>query len=247
MIQDGVLDGVSAVIGLHIDSAIPAGKIGLMPGPVMAAADSFKVTITGKGGHGAYPEATIDAVVIGAQVVQAIQQIVSRRVSALEPAIVTVGSFHSSSVRGNIISENVILEGTVRSFNKEIRAKVMDELERACSIARTFGADYKIEWEMGYPATVNDPAVTALMHTVACELIGEKNVIEVPKKTWAEDFSMFAEIVPGAFMFLGAEIQGDRRNHHSDTFDINESGLYIGTAVLAETARRLIPFMEQKK
>jgi amidohydrolase len=247
MIQDGALEGLSAVIGLHMDANIPAGQVGLMPGPVMAAADGFTIKITGKGGHGAYPETTIDAVVLGAQVVQAIQQIVSRRVSALEPAIVTIGSFHSSSSRGNIISEAVTLEGTFRSFSNEVRQKIMEELEKACSIAKILGGDYELKYELGYPTTVNDPEITRVMHEVACELIGEKNVLVVPKKTWSEDFSMFAEIVPGAFMFLGGEIAGDRRSHHSATFDLDESGLYIGTAILSETARRLIPYLESRK
>lgn len=243
MIEDGALLDVAAVIGLHMDASLPAGKVGIMPGPVMAAADGFTITITGKGGHGAYPESTIDAVVLGAQVVQAIQQIVSRRVSALEPAVVTIGSFHSSSSRGNIISEQVTLEGSFRTFNKEVRRKIMEELERACSIARILGGDYKIHYEHGYPATVNDPAVTRLMREVAVELIGEENVLTIPQKTWSEDFSMFTEVVPGAFMFLGGEVAGDRRSHHSATFDIDESGLYIGSAILAETAKRLIPYL----
>jgi amidohydrolase len=247
MLEDGVLEGVSAIIGLHMDATIPAGKVGIMPGPVMAAADGFTVKIRGKGGHGAYPETTIDAVVLGAQVVQAIQQIVSRRVSALEPAIITIGAFHSSSLRGNIISEEVVLEGTFRTFNKEVRAKIMEELERACSLARILGGDYDIHYEHGYPTTVNDPDITKVMHATAVELIGEKNVIEIPKKTWSEDFSMFAEVVPGAFMFLGGEVAGDRRSHHSATFDIDESGLYIGTAILSETAKRLIPYLESRK
>jgi len=247
MIEDGVLEGVSAVIGLHMDANIPAGQVGIMPGPVMAAADSFTIEIIGKGGHGAYPETTIDAVVVGSQVVQAIQQIVSRRISALEPAIVTIGSFHSDSKRGNIISEKVTLEGTFRTFNRDVRKKVMEEIDRACSVARALGGDYRIHYDLGYPTTINEPGVTAIMHQVACELIGEKNVLNVPKKTWSEDFSMFAEIVPGAFMFLGGEVAGDRRSHHSPTFDLDESGLYIGSAILAETARRLIPYMETRK
>lgn len=247
MIEDGVLEGVDAVIGLHMDANIPAGQVGIMPGPVMAAADGFTIKINGKGGHGAYPETTVDAVVIAAQVVQAVQQIVSRRVSALEPAIVTIGSFHSSSTRGNIISEQVVLEGTFRTFNKDVRKKIMEELDRACSIARFLGGDYELTYELGYPTTVNDPEITKVMHEVAVELIGEQNVLTVPKKTWSEDFSMFAEIVPGAFMFLGGEVAGDRRSHHSATFDIDESGLYIGTAILAETAKRLIPYLNQRK
>jgi amidohydrolase len=240
MIEDGALEKVRSIIGLHMDASLPCGKVGISAGPVMAAGDAFKVTITGKGGHGAFPENTVDPVVIGAQVVQAIQQIVSRRISALDVAVITVGSFQSSSTRGNVISDHVELLGTIRTFNPHIRKTIFDELEKACSIARILGGDYRIDYETGYPATVNEPRTTETMRQVAIDLIGEDNVIALPPKTWSEDFSMYQELVPGAFMFLGCEIAGDRRSHHTATFDIEESGLYIGSAILAETAKRLL-------
>lgn len=240
MLEDNALDNVSAIIGLHADASLPAGKVGIISGPVMAACDGFSIVLTGKGGHGAYPETTVDAVIIGAQVVQAIQQIVSRRISALSPAIITIGAFHSSSTRGNVISESVTLEGTFRSFDQKVREHIIEELERACSIARVMGGDYKINYELGYPTTVNHPEITDVMRQAAIDLIGKENVIAVQPKTWSEDFSMFAEKVPGSFMFLGAEIDGSTRSHHSPDFDLNESGLYIGSAIMAETARRLM-------
>lgn len=240
MIEQGAMEGVDAVIGLHMDASIPVGKVAIRPGPVMAAQDGFRAVIKGKGGHGAYPEATIDSVVLASFAIQAIQQIVSRRIAAVEPAVVTVGSIQSDSKRGNIISENVELLGTLRSFNEVTRKKLMDEVERACSVVRALGGDFEIEYETGYPATVNDPDVTKVLHQTACDLIGEDNVITIPPKTWAEDFSVLAQAAPGAFMFLGGEIQGDRRAHHSPSFDLDESGLYIGTAILAEAARRLL-------
>lgn len=247
MLEDDALNGVSAVIGLHMDANIEAGKVAIMPGPVMAAADGFTIKIKGVGGHGAYPETTIDAVVLGAQVVQAVQQIISRRISALDPAIITIGSFHSSSSRGNVISEEVVLEGTFRTFSETVRNQIIEELEKACSIARMLGGDYEIHYEMGYPTTVNDPEVTNIMRAAAIDLIGAQNVLTVKPKTWSEDFSMFAEKVPGAFMFLGGEIKGDRRLHHSPTFDLDESGLYIGSAILAETALRLVKHYQSKQ
>jgi amidohydrolase len=240
MIEDGAMKGVDAVIGLHVDASLPAGKVAIMPGPVMAAADIFKLVITGKGGHGAYPETTIDSVVIAAQVITALQQVVSRRVTPVEPAVVTVGSIHSSSTRGNVISESVELLGTIRTFSKETRDKVMEEVERACGIARALGGDFKLTYELGYPPTVNNPEVAEVMRQAAIDLIGAENVLKVPPKTWGEDFSMLAEVSPGAFMFLGVEIAGDTRSHHSPTFDIDESSLYLGPAILAETARRLM-------
>jgi amidohydrolase len=217
-----------------------AGKVGIAPGPVMAAADGFSITIIGRGGHGAFPENAIDPVVIGAQVVQAIQQIVSRRISGLDPAIITIGSFQSSSTRGNVISDQVVLHGTIRTFNKAVRKVILEEMEKACAVARSLGADYQLKYELGYPTTINDPKITAVMRQAAIDLIGEENVITLAPKPWSEDFSMYQEIIPGAFMFLGCEITGDRRAHHSANFDLDESGLYIGSAVLAETARRLL-------
>jgi amidohydrolase len=240
MIEEGAMEGVDAVIGLHMDASIPAGKVAIMHGPVMAAADGFRITIKGQGGHGAYPEATVDAVVIGAQIVQAIQQIVSRRIPAIEPAVVTIGAIHSSSIRGNVISDKVELLGTIRSFSEEIRKTLIKEVDRVCSIARALGGDYETEYEMGYPATVNDPKVTEIMRKAAVDMVGPENVIAIPLKTWAEDFSMLAQAAPGCFMFLGGEIHGDRRAHHSPNFDLDESGLYIGPAILAETAKRLM-------
>ena len=247
MLEDNALEGCSAIIGLHMDASLPAGTVGIISGPVMAAVDSFSITIIGKGGHGAYPESTIDAVVVGSQVVQAIQQIVSRRVSALEPAIITIGSFQSSSTRGNIISDSVKLEGSFRTFNKQVRELIIQELDRACSLARVLGGDYKIEYEFGYPTTVNNPEVTAVMKQAAIDLIGADKVIAIQPRTWSEDFSMFAEKIPGAFMFLGAQIADSPRSHHAPDFDIDESGLYLGPAILAETARRLIGYYQDKE
>lgn len=247
MMEDGALGGVTAVIGQHIDASLPAGKVGILYGPVMAAVDGFSLVIKGKGGHGAYPETCIDAIVIASQVVQAIQQIVSRRVSALEPAVVTVGSFRSSSTRGNVIAEEVFIEGTIRSFNEDVRELLKNELERACGVARVLGGDYSLKYELGYPATVNNAEVIDVMRETAIDLIGAQNVVDMKPKTWSEDFAFFAEEIPGAFMFLGAEIAGDRRSHHSPTFDIDESGLYVGTAILAETAKRLIKHFDAKK
>jgi amidohydrolase len=240
MVEEGMMEGVSAVIGLHMDASLPAGKVAIMAGPIMAACDGFRLTIQGKGGHGAYPETTIDSVVIAAQVITAIQQIVSRRISALEPAVITVGSIQSSSCRGNVISDTVVLLGTIRSFSETARKKLIDELERTCSMVCALGDNYKISYELGYPPTINDPAISEVMRQTAIDLIGAENVLTLPPKTWSEDFSMLAQAAPGAFMFLGGEMSDYRRSHHSPDFDIEESGLYLGPAILAATALKLM-------
>lgn len=246
MIEDGALNDVKAVIGLHVDAGLKAGHVAILDGPVMAAVDGFTIKIKGKGGHGAYPETTVDAIVIGAQIVQAIQQIVSRRVSALEPAVVTIGSFKSSSSRGNVIAEEVHMEGTFRTFSESTRNVIRTELDKVLSISRSLGGDYELKYELGYPTTVNCPEIAEIMRGAAIDLIGEENVIKANPKTWSEDFSYMAQEAPGAFMFLGAEIEGDTRSHHSPDFNIDESGLYIGAAILTETAHRLFKHYESQ-
>jgi amidohydrolase len=141
----------------------------------------------------------------------------------------------------------VVLEGSFRSFTSEVRDRIKEELDRACSLARILGGDYKIDYELGYPPTVNDPVITDVMRQAAIDMIGADNVLTIKPRTWSEDFSMFAELVPGAFMFLGGEIAGATRSHHSPNFDVDESGLYVGTAILTETARRLIKHVETHK
>lgn len=246
MIEDNALAGVSAIIGLHMDASLPAGKVSIVPGPVMAAVDPFVITIKGRGGHAAFPENTVDAVVIASQVVQAIQQIVSRKISALEPAVISIGSFQSSSTKDNIISDAVTLKGTIRTFSRDVRKIILEQLEQACAISRNFGGDYQIVYAHGYPTTINEPVVTQIMRQTAAQLIGEENIVSLPPKLWSEDFSMYQELTPGAFMFLGCEIEGDRRGHHTPEFDLDESGLYIGSAVLAETARRLLEHLRNR-
>lgn len=160
--------------------------------------------------------------------------------------MVTVGSFQSSSTRANVIAEEVQIQGTFRTFNPETRAFIKEELERICGITRALGGDYELKYELDYPPTVNNPEIAEVMRQVARDLIGPENVIEVKPKTWSEDFAYLAQKVPGAFMFLGAEIEGDTRCHHSHNFDLDEAGFYIGTAILAETARRLIAHFNEK-
>jgi amidohydrolase len=240
MVEEGVMEGVTAVLGLHVDASLASGRVGIMSGPIMASCDGFDLTIQGRGGHGAYPESAIDSVVIAAHLVTAMQQIVSRRISALDPSVITIGSIHSSSLRGNVISESVALRGTVRSFSESVRVQLREEIERVCSLATALGGSFTLVYQHGYPVTINDEQVTAVMRAVACEQIGVENVLKLPVKTWSEDFSRLAQAAPGAFMFLGAEMSDYRRSHHTADFDLDESGLFIGPAILAATALKLL-------
>lgn len=240
LVEEGAMKGVDAVIGLHISTSLPSGSVAIQSGPVLAAADAFKVVIRGRGGHAGYPENTIDAIVLATQVIQAFQQIVSRRIAAVEPAVITVGSIRSSSTRGNMISESVELEGTIRTTSEATRKVAIEEVKRACTIAQAMGGSFEIDYQPGYPATINDARIAAVMHAAAVDLIDADKVLTVKPKMAAEDFSFLSQVAPGAYMFLGVAIEGDARSHHSPRFDFDESNLYVGTAILAETARRLM-------
>ncbi len=239
MIEAGALNGIQAIIGLHVDANIKPGQIAIASGPVMAASDSFKLKIIGAGGHGAFPESTIDAVVLSAYLITQFQQIISRKISAFEPAILTIGAIHSSSIAGNVISDFVELKGTIRSFSKQIRQTLIQELDNICQTTKNLGGNYEIQFESGYPATVNHPGIAQIMKTTAIKLIGAQNVIESTPKLWSEDFSLYQELIPGAFMFLGAKIEDSPRKHHHPNFDLDESGLYLGTAIMAQTVMEL--------
>ncbi len=239
MIEEGVMDDIDYVIGQHVLAGIPAGKVAIMDGAVMSNADNFEIIISGKGGHGAYPHTTVDAVSLTGLFLNAVDKIISRKIKAGEPSVVSICSIKSSSDRGNIISENVRILGTLRSFNDDVRKQLKVELENACETVRPLGGDYKLKYEFGYDAVVNDSHVAEIMRQVAKDFIGNTNVITVDPQMGSEDFSLFAKKAPGAFMFLGVGTEPIRQ-HHSPSFEIDESPLHIGTAILAETALRLV-------
>lgn len=239
MIEDKALEDLDAVIALHVSSDLPSGVVGVGAEYVMAAVDTFDAVITGVGGHGAMPHTTIDPIFIQAQVVNAIQGIRSRRTDPTAPSVITIGAIHSGTAH-NIIPQSVEMRGTIRSFSEEIRDQLHEELEKALGVARALGGDFALRIERGYPAVYNDPAVVDLISGVAGEAIGEQGVMVVPPIMGAEDFSYMTQKAPGAMFMLGAKKDEVHRPHHSPIFDIDESSMPIGAAVLAETALRLM-------
>src|SRR5690606_33324638 len=156
MIEGGALEGVSVIYGVHLWSPLPYGKVASKAGPMMAAADEYTIEIVGRGGHGALPHETIDAVVVGAALVQALQTIVSRSVDPLEPAVVTVGSFQAGTT-ANVIAERCTLKGTVRSFDERTRALMKARLAALVdNVCAMYGAEGRLDYRDGYPALVND-------------------------------------------------------------------------------------------
>jgi amidohydrolase len=240
MVEEEVLAGVDAVIALHVMSTNPFGEVSIRPGWSWAAVDTFKAWLTGPGGHGAYPHETVDPIWMLSPVLTALHGIVARRVAPIQPAVLSVGEIHAGSAE-NIIPAEVFLHGTLRSYDKGVRQQLIDEVERALSIVRPLGGDFRLEIIPGYPPGWNHPAVAGWLTTVSRDLLGAEAVQEAAPRMGAEDFAYMTEAVPGAMFLLGAALpDGLSRNHHSELFDIDERVLPLGAAILAETARRFL-------
>ena len=240
MADEGVMDGVDAVVGLHVWSDLEVGKIGLRDGPVTAYPDTFELTITGRAAHGAYPHQGFDAIMLAAQVINAIQVVVARRLDPTAGKVITVGTIQGGT-KDNIMAGSVTMTGTIRTFEPEVRDSLFAELERACGVARALGGDYELRIVPGYIPVVNDPSVTKLVQQVGVDLLGEENVVEGEPGMGGEDFSYFAREAPGCFFELGAAFPGEpERRHHHPNFDIDERCLPLGAALLAETAVRYL-------
>jgi len=239
MVEEGALANLDAVIALHVASLIPAGKIQIDSGHASAAVDSFEATIEGKGCHGAYPHTGVDPIFILAQVINAIHGIRARRVNPVRPAVISIGSVHAGEA-SNVIPNEVRLNGTIRSYDHETRQQLWQELEKALAVARALGGDYQLTIEEGFPSAYNDPQVAETIRQVAEEMLGTEGLYPPEPGMGAEDFSYMASEAPGAMFMLGVQIGQEDRPGHSPIFDVDESALPIGVAVLAETACRLL-------
>jgi amidohydrolase len=240
MIADGALDGVDAVIALHVDSSLDTGHISVGDGWVGAAVDTFRAHIIGQGGHGAFPHQSLDPIWLAAHVLNALYALPSRRVAPLQPAVVSVGVIRGGSV-DNVIPDAVYLEGTLRSFADEVRKKLIEEVENAMTITRALGGDYQLEIERGYPPTYNDPTVAGWLRQVGGDLLGRERVGSEQKTMGAEDFSYMSKLTKGAIFRLGVKSPGTAQRYlHTSTFDLDEAALPIGVAILCGTARRFV-------
>jgi len=244
MIAAGALENpkVDAVFGLHLDSSLPSGRIGLRQGPMMAASDNFKINVKGKGGHAARPHNCLDPITTGAQVVAALQTIVSRRVDPAQPAVITVGRFVSGT-KHNIIPETALLEGTARSINRDTWKMMPRWIKQiAENTARANGLTAVVEYERGYPVLYNDPRMIHFSEGVVRSLLGPSAAAHIPDPLMGgEDFAYFLQKVPGAFLRLGS--CKDARTAfpwHHPRFNIDEEVLPKGAILLAELAARYL-------
>jgi amidohydrolase len=235
-LERGCLDHpkIDFVVGQHVAPEIPAGMIGWRKGPMMAAADRFRIVVQGHGGHAAYPHRGPDAVLVAAEVVQGLQAIVSRARDPVDPVVISVGMIHGGT-RPNILPSEVELEGTVRTFRAETRDSVERLVRRRVQhLAKSLGATARIEYRRGYPVLSNSPPVTERLVGILGEEFGDDHLVELASPGMgAEDFARYLERVPGTFLRLGAGIPGTTATLHSPSFAPPEESLVTGAATLA--------------
>lgn len=238
MIAAGAMDGVDTVFGLHVWDDVPAGKISAEAGPRMASADFFTIDITGKSCHGSRPDQGVDAVVAGAALVNAFQTLVSREISPLEPAVITVGEFKAGEA-DNVVAGRAFLSGTTRAFSDAVRDRLPALMERVVrGIAETYRAEIRLDYRRGSPPVVNDPACAARAARAAEKVLGGEALCHMEKATAGEDFSEYLHRAPGCFAFLGthSEALGTVYPNHSCRFAVDESVLPGGAMTAAQYA-----------
>ena len=239
MVEAGAMVNVDAVVGLHNIVDRPPGTVLVSPGPILAATDMFELIVYGKASHGAYPHRGVDAIVLAAQIVNAIQSIVARQIDPMEAGVVTVGTVCGGR-KANIIADRVELTGTVRCFDSKVRQQIVKGLEEACGLAKWQGGDYELTVHKGHPPTINDRAMCELVSQVAKNFgfeLGEEKPSPV-----SEDFSLYSSLAPGCYFLVGAALDDGRpmRFAHNAEYDLDERFLPIAAAMHAEISRQYL-------
>ncbi|MGG2026148.1 M20 family metallopeptidase [Gottfriedia sp. S16(2024)] len=242
MVQAGVMDGVDMIIGAHLWAPMKLGTVGVAYGPMMAAPDTFYITVEGKGGHAALPHDTIDSIAIASQVVTNLQHIVSRNTNPLDNLVLSVTKFIGGTTH-NVIPGSVEICGTVRSFNAELRKSVPELMERVIKgITEAHGAQYKFNYELGYRPVINDEHITKAIEETILEVFDEKTLDLMKPNMGGEDFSAFQQKAPGTFFYVGA---GNKEKdiaypHHHARFTIDEDALEIGVKLFVHATFKLL-------
>ena len=229
MIKDGLMERfkIDQVYGMHNGPGLPVGSFAIRPGPLMAATDSIDIVIEGRGGHAAQPHKCIDSLLVGAQLVTVLQQIVGRNVDPLESAVISICEFHAGNAR-NVIPQTATLRGTVRTLTPKVRELVERRVrEVVAGTAAITGAKIDLTYTRGYPVTLNHAEQTEVARRAAKEVAGETNVHDMPPMMGAEDFSYMLEARPGAFIFCG---NGDSAGLHHPAYNFNDEAIVYGTS-----------------
>ena len=232
MIDDGAIDGIDEIYGIHLWNYQKIGEIGVKSGPIMAAADMFEIEIRGKGGHGATPHGTVDAVVVASQLINAFQTIVSRNTNPIESTVVTIGMINGG-YNFNIIADRITLKGTTRAYTKENRELIKTRMKEIISgIEKMFEAEIKLDYKDGYPPTINNKECANTVLSSSKKVVGD-GAGEPYLSMGGEDFSYYLEKIPGCFYFIGS-LPTDKEPlstpHHCSHFDIDEDALLIGSS-----------------
>ena len=245
MIQDGALENpkVDAIVGGHVWGSLDSGVVEVLPGPIMASSDIIRLTIHGKGGHAAQPHTTIDPIVIGSEIVGALQKIVSRQTDPTEAAVISICLFRAGDTF-NVIPNSAYLEGTVRTLNNTLRQEIPKKIESVIrGITEPYGATYELDYYFGYPVTVNDPGVTESVRQSAAKILGAENVRTAARASMgAEDFAYFLLAVPGTYIRVGVRnaAKGITHDMHHPQFNVDEDVLASLPVIYAQAALDLL-------
>jgi amidohydrolase len=244
MIRDGAIEGFApdAALALHLWNSLPAGTIGVRDGPTWASSDRFAITIVGRGGHAAYPHTAIDPIVVAAEVVLALQTIVSRQLPPTLPAALSVTQIAAGTTT-NVIPAEATLRGTLRLYDERRRGEVKGRVERlARGIAGAHGAEARVVFDDGYPVTDNDPRIAAIVRAAAAEVVGADRVVAHEATMGSEDMGFFLQRIPGCYFVVGSAnaAKGLVHPHHHPKFDFDEDGLPIGVEVMVRSAERIL-------
>lgn len=242
MVADGALDGVSSVFGVHLWNELPVGTLGVKAGPLMAAVDRVQIVVRGRGGHGGKPHRSADPVVAAAHVVTALQTVVAREASPLQSAVLTIGSVHGGHAF-NVIPDEVVLLGTIRTFDDALRRSMPERVARiARGVAEGLQCTAEVEVRAGNPPVVNDARMAEIAARAAASVVGEANVVSPEPTMGGEDMAVYFDRVPGCFVFVGSAnaARGLDQPHHSPRFDFDEDALAIGTGFLVAVAEEAL-------
>lgn len=228
MIEDGVLENVDSIYGIHLWSPLPYGTIGYCYDRMLASADQFEVNIIGKGGHGGIPHTAVDSIVVASQIVVQLQSIISRQIDPLQSGVISVGKIEGGKAF-NVIADQCRFMGTTRSFDEHVREELLEKIERVVqSICQIYGATYEFQVSRGYPPLINHREEVKRMIEVAKQIVSdEKHLVEIEPLMGAEDFAYYLQKVPGAFCLVGAAPESNSVPHHHPQFDIDERAMKV--------------------
>lgn len=243
MVEDGAMQGVEAVFGIHIGAHLELGRAYISPGAIMAGSDLFTATVHGRSSHAGRPHEGTDAIVLAAHAILACQLGTARRISPHDEGTLGIGTMHGGFAE-NVLAEKVSMRGTIRYYHEDVREVLRDSLRRGLAVVETLGGSFDLSLKAGYPPVVNDAHMTGLAAAAVGGLIGADAVVPFERMMGAEDFAILAREAPGCFFWLGAGLEPPREHHHP-AFDIDERALPIGAAALAACAIRALNELER--